>query len=112
MGLLGKRMLCRAQRIPGSRDAPAVMAMAWVQDRRRGAWRLFTGNIDGLLVEWDLKALRPLSSTDSFGGAIWAIEEQPAGAKASAGESVMLRVQCFRPCLRPPPDCVVRPQAT
>ena len=61
------------------------MAMAWVQDRRRGAWRLITGNIDGLLVEWDLTSLRPLSSTDSFGGAIWAIEEQPAGAAAAAG---------------------------
>ncbi len=61
------------------------MAMAWVQDRRRGAWRLFTGNIDGLLVEWDLTSLRPLSSTDSFGGAIWAIEQQPAGPAAAAG---------------------------
>ncbi len=73
------------QRIPGRKGAAAVVAMAWIQDPRRGTWRLFTGNVDGLLVEWDLASLRPLASIDSFGGAIWAIEQQPAASSASPG---------------------------
>ena len=77
------------------------MAMAWVQDPRRGAWRLFTGDVDGLLVEWDMSALRPLASTDSFGGAIWAIEQQPAGTAASPGTS-QIRLHSRILCLRYP----------
>ena len=76
---------CAAQRIPGRKSAAAIMAMAWVQDARRGTWRLFTGDVDGLLVEWDLVSLRPLASTDSFGGAIWAIEQQPSGGSSKTG---------------------------
>lgn len=64
------------QTIPG-RDNVISTAAEWVQDRQSGQWRLLTGGVDGMLVEWDLHTLLPKASSPSYGGASWALAVQP-----------------------------------
>ena len=75
------------QTIPGRNDVISTAA-EWVQDRRSGEWRLITGGVDGVLVEWDLRTLLPRASSPSYGGASWALALQPRqpGGEEDAGE--------------------------
>ena len=67
---------CVVQRIPG-KERSAISSLAWTYEPPSGQWRLFSGGLDGLLTEWDLKALRPRSVLDSFGGAVWSLAVEP-----------------------------------
>ncbi len=60
------------QRIPG-RDESSISCLAWVADPKGGSPRLFSGGLDGDIVEWDLRARKPKAVTSSFGGAVWGI---------------------------------------
>lgn len=57
-----------------------MSALAWVLDPIDGAPRLFAGGLDGALTEWDGRTGRSLRTDDSFGGAVWALAAEPAGA--------------------------------
>jgi WD40 repeat protein len=47
-------------------------------------WRFYSCGLDGLVVEWDLCHLKPISVTSSLGGAIWAIAAQPLPSPADS----------------------------
>ena len=52
------------------------------------AWqggRLFAGGLHSNITEWDLTTLSPLSTVDSFGGPVWAIEPNHSGTMLAAG---------------------------
>lgn len=100
------------QTIPG-RDDVISTAAEWVQDRQSGQWRLLTGGVDGMLVEWDLHTLLPKASSPSYGGASWALAVQPqqsdkpntgmphleAGATSSPTPKLMLPLRLYSLCV-------------
>lgn len=65
-----------SQRIAG-REHAALSSLVWTQETSSGRYRLFSGGLDGLLTEWDPEALRPGTSSDSFGGAVWSLAVEP-----------------------------------
>ena len=75
------------QVIPGKEDA-AISALAWCHDSSTQRWRLFSAGLDGLLLEWDLKAQKPLVVSHSIGGAAWALVTEPHRACHSAHKCV------------------------
>jgi WD40 repeat protein len=72
------------QVIPG-KGKGAINSMTWTYDPVATAWRLFSAGLDGLLVEWDLRHLRPLCASASLGGAAWDIAAQPRPANSAPG---------------------------
>jgi WD40 repeat protein len=64
------------QTIPGS-EKTSINDLAWALDGSSHTWRLFTCGLDGLLIEWDLRALKPRLAVPSGGGAAWALCAQP-----------------------------------
>lgn len=76
------------QRIPGADDA-ALTCVAWCGDASGTDRRLFSAGLDGQIIEHDLDTLRPLSITDSHGGAIWALAREPK-QKARSGSPFAL----------------------
>ncbi|KAK9825655.1 hypothetical protein WJX81_005809 [Elliptochloris bilobata] len=88
-------------RIPG-RDNASLTSLAWLRDSEPGgdvAWRLFSGGLDGELVEWDLAQRRPLATSDSLGGAVWALAVEPVEG-AEAGSSPRVAAACDDGCVR------------
>ena len=71
------------QRLPRRQEESALTSLAWVRDAGSKAWRLFSGGLDGQLLEWDLQGRRPKCSTDSYGGAVWAMAPEPAQCVAA-----------------------------
>ena len=67
------------QRIPGKEEA-ALSSLAWARDPVAGTERLFSGGLDGVLTEWDVRGRRSLRSGDSYGGAVWALATEPPAA--------------------------------
>lgn len=89
------------QTIPGKEDA-SLSSLAWVGPAGTNSsstpaagvpdpapatppppskWRLFSGGLDGQLVEWDVAQRRPLAATSSSGGAVWAMAVEPPSAR-------------------------------
>lgn len=64
-----------AQTIPGA-DGAAITSVLLTGPTT--APRLFTAGLPGLLQERDLASGAVLASTDSFGGAVWAMAAQPS----------------------------------
>ncbi|KAK9855784.1 hypothetical protein WJX84_010494 [Apatococcus fuscideae] len=73
-------------RCPG-RDGSCLTCLAWAWDALGGTWRLFSGSLNGQLLEWDLQTRTPRHACDSFGGAVWSLAPQPApsGREPDAG---------------------------
>ncbi|KAK9820486.1 hypothetical protein WJX72_010807 [[Myrmecia] bisecta] len=86
------------QRIPGSESA-AITCLGWVRDRVTGCWRLFSGGLDGTLIEWDIQAQRSKHVADSYGGAIWSFAIEPE-AGLEEGAPHRIAVACDDGCLR------------
>ncbi|KAL4423732.1 hypothetical protein ABPG75_001033 [Micractinium tetrahymenae] len=68
------------QRLPGHRDA-CLTCVALVDEEEGGKGgltsRLFTGGLDGALVEWDVEQRRAGPAADSLGGAVWQLVPEP-----------------------------------
>lgn len=68
------------QRLPGHRDA-CLTCMAMVDEEEGGkgglSSRLFSGGLDGALVEWDVEQRRAGPAADSLGGAVWQLAPEP-----------------------------------
>lgn len=68
------------QRLPGQRDA-CLTCVALVDEEEGGKGgltsRLFTGGLDGALVEWDVEQRRAGPAADSLGGAVWQLVPEP-----------------------------------
>lgn len=55
-----------------------------MKDPWSSKWRLFSGGLDGSLIEWDLHQRKVAIGTDALGGAVWAIAVQPQSLKQCA----------------------------
>jgi WD40 repeat protein len=78
------------QTIPG-RDNSSINDLAWALDRSLNRWCLFSCGLDGLLIEWDLRALKPRMVLPSGGGAAWAIAAQPLTHPAAQSAAAPLQ---------------------
>ncbi len=72
------------QRLPGHASA-ALTAVALVDDLQTNTCRVFSAGLAGQLEEWDAAHAQLVGSSDSYGGAIWRMETQPASG-TQAGE--------------------------
>ena len=112
--ILGKLKSLLLQVLWGSKDL-AITGLAWMREPSTGKWRLFSGGLDGSLVEWDLLERKASSWTDAIGGAVWSIAVQPQcpredteiGQSQSGGELLERLLQalidfCSQHCLQYP----------
>lgn len=80
--------------IPGTGEA-TVQSILWLE--RGDSTRLFSTGLNGVIIEWDLSRLRPKSTSDSFGGAVWsACLRVRAGGDAGGdgGDEAQLALAC------------------
>lgn len=96
-------------RVPGKEGA-AISCLTWVAPFI-GDWvdadnaaaaddvpcRLLSAGLDGVVTEWDLSALRARSTTDSHGGAVWAMAAEP---RPTDGEPQRVAIACDDGCIR------------
>ncbi|KAK9835700.1 hypothetical protein WJX74_006180 [Apatococcus lobatus] len=73
-------------RFPGQ-DGASLTCLAWAHDTLDDSWRLFSGGLNGQLLEWDFHSRAPQHACDSFGGAVWGLAPQPLKAIPSGGEA-------------------------
>lgn len=75
---------------PGKQDA-AISSLVWCNSGSSERGRLFSGGLDGLITEWDLKTLRPGESVDSHGGSVWHLAADPSSRTAQSRSSATAR---------------------
>lgn len=64
--------------IPGQ-EGRTVEHVVWLNQR------LFTGGLNGEIIEWDLERLQPLYTQDSYGGPVWCLKFSFSGKYLAAG---------------------------
>ena len=91
--------------MPGHKDSCLTcVALVDEEDSKSGVTsRLFSGGLDGALLEWDVEHLRTHAAADSLGGAVWQLAPEPGACiKLGAVADCILRQQSchsFSPCL-------------
>jgi WD40 repeat protein len=55
-----------------------VSSLAWARAADDPCWRLFAATLSGEILELSVTQLQPIASTDSSGGAVWAMRAAPA----------------------------------
>jgi U3 small nucleolar RNA-associated protein 4 len=70
------------QTIPGA-EGSEISSLAWARAAEDPSWRLFAATLSGQIQELSISQLRPIASTDSSGGAVWALRAAPCAPSAS-----------------------------
>ncbi|GAB4822285.1 hypothetical protein N2152v2_009331 [Parachlorella kessleri] len=86
------------QTFPGSSDA-ATTCIALVDEDGGAHCRIFSGGLDGVILEHDPETRRPAGSCDSYGGAVWQLEPEPLGC-VQQGSLQRLAAACDDGCVR------------
>jgi U3 small nucleolar RNA-associated protein 4 len=76
-------MFCLTQTIPGA-DGSEVSSLAWARAAEDPSWRLFAATLSGQIQELSISQLQPIASTDSSGGAVWALRAAPCTPSTSS----------------------------
>eukprot|EP00742_Colponemidia_sp_Colp-10_P006807 GILJ01007294.1.p1 GENE.GILJ01007294.1~~GILJ01007294.1.p1 ORF type:complete len:682 (+),score=96.47 GILJ01007294.1:45-2090(+) len=61
----------------------SVRSLIWVC--MKSQQRLLSAGLHGNITEWNLQALKPFRSTDSYGGAVWCMAAENSGERIAAG---------------------------
>lgn len=71
--------LLSMQRLPGHRDACLTCVALVDEEEGKGGLtsRLFSGGLDGALLEWDVEQRQAGPAADSLGGAVWQLAPEP-----------------------------------
>lgn len=75
------------QRIPGHKDSCLTCVALVDEEEGKGGLtsRLFSGGLDGALVEWDVEQRRAGPAADSLGGAVWQLAPEPGACIKMGG---------------------------
>jgi hypothetical protein len=85
---------CCPQTIPGA-DGMEASNLAWARAAVDPCWRLFAATLSGEILELSITQLQPIASTDSSGGAVWALRAAPAVPHTSGSSGSGLQQQLY-----------------
>jgi len=74
------------QLIPGA-EGCEISGLTWARAAEDSCWRLFASTLSGQILELSCEQLRPVASTDSTGGAVWALRSAPCSTSSGSTSS-------------------------